>query len=115
MNFLIANKGMTEDQALDAFMRLSTPETEALDKALDEIGTKITQINLQTPEGCSEFIKLQQQHIVVGKKKCSSSRASCLVKATKGSSSRLCAPALPLCIFSGGRSCFRLVSSPHDL
>lgn len=69
VNFLITSKGLSFDQALVEFMRISTPETVAYDKALSEFGEKIRPMKPQSPEECSELIKLQRQYEAIGKDK----------------------------------------------
>lgn len=69
VDFLMTTKGLNSDQALREIMRFSTPETLAYDKALAEVGAKIGPMNPQSPEECAELIKLQRQHVAIGKEK----------------------------------------------
>jgi len=69
VNFLTTTKGLDFDQALGQVMRFSTPETVAYDKALSEVGAKIRPMKPQSPEECSELIKLQRQYEAIGKDK----------------------------------------------
>jgi hypothetical protein len=69
VNFLTTTKGLNFDQALGEVMRFSSPETVAYDKALSEVGEKIRPMKPQSPEECSELIKLQRQYEAIGKDK----------------------------------------------
>lgn len=48
-------------------MRFSTPETVAYDKALSEVGERIGPMKPQSPEECSELIKLQRQYEAISR------------------------------------------------
>jgi hypothetical protein len=67
VNFLTETKNLNFDQALREVLRFSTPETIAYDKALSEVGEKIRPMTPQSPEECSELIKLQRQYESIGR------------------------------------------------
>jgi flagellar biosynthesis/type III secretory pathway M-ring protein FliF/YscJ len=69
VNFLTTEKDLDFDQALREILRFSTPETIAYDKALSEVGEKIRPMTPQSPEECSELIKLQRQYESIGRDK----------------------------------------------
>jgi len=69
VDILMATKNLNFDQALKQVMRYSSPETAAYDKALSEVGEKIRPMKPQSPEECSEFIKLQRQYEAIGREK----------------------------------------------
>ena len=69
VNFLAKKKNLNFDQALGEVLRISTPETIAYDKALSEVAEKIQPMKPQSPEECSELIKLQRQYESIGRDK----------------------------------------------
>lgn len=86
VDFLGKTKGLTFDQALGEIMRFSTPETIAYDKALSEIGEKIRPMKPQSPEECTDLIKLQRQYESIGKEKIQFVVAKIMGQQTGGSS-----------------------------
>jgi len=69
VNFVTTTKGRNFDQALGEVVRFSTPETVGYDKAPSEVGEKIRPMKSQSPEECSELIKLQRQYVAIGRDK----------------------------------------------
>jgi hypothetical protein len=67
--FLVKNKNISDEQALQEVMRINTQETIAYDKALKEIGEKIRPMKPQSPDECSDLIKLQREYESIGKEK----------------------------------------------
>ena len=69
VDFLTTNKGLDFDHALGEVVHFSTLETVEYDRRLNEVGAKIKQMNPQSPEECSELIKLQRQYEAIGREK----------------------------------------------